>query len=80
MDLGIHASDTATSFSQVDVAPVQPEEKDIQIPCPQGLLFQEKVKKIKGREYCREHCGEEYDKYTASLNTASCYWIIKGGR
>jgi uncharacterized protein (DUF983 family) len=80
MDLGIHASDTATSFSQVDVAPVQPIEKGIRIFCPQGYEFQKKVEDIKGREYCREHCGKEYNAYLAMENTASCYWIAKGGK
>jgi len=80
MDSGVHASDSAMSFSQADVAPVQPEEKGVRIFCPQGYEFQKKVEDIKGREYCREHCGKEYNAYLAMENTACCYWTIKGGK
>lgn len=80
MDSGVHASDSVMSFFQADVAPVQPEEKGIRIFCPQGYSMQKKVEEIKGRQYCREHCGANYDKYAASMNVASCYWIAKGGK
>lgn len=56
------------------------EKKPVRIFCPQGYEFQKKVEEIKGRQYCREHCGREYDKYVASQNTTSCYWIAKGGK
>ena len=51
--------------------------RGVRILCPQGYAFQKKVEDVKGRDYCREHCGENCTRYSAMENTAKCYWIVK---
>lgn len=62
-----------TSISQAE----EEEKKPVRILCPQGYAFQKKVEDVKGRDYCREHCGENCTRYSAMENTAKCYWIVK---
>ena len=68
-----HSSHTETSTFQAEE-----EKKPERIFCPQGYVFQKKIEKLKGLDYCREHCSAQ-DKYTAMKSTAECYWIIKEG-
>lgn len=72
MDLGIRVSDTAMSTFQAEE-----EKKPVRIFCPQGYALQKKVEEVKGPDYCKEHCGFNGDKYTATINVRDCYWIAK---
>ena len=66
-------SRTETSIFQAE----EEEKKPVRILCPQGYVFQKKVENVKGRDYCRERCGENRTRYSAMENTATCYWIVK---
>ncbi len=67
------------SRTEMSIFQAEPEEekKPVRILCPQGYVFQKKVEDVKGRDYCREHCGENCTRYSAMENTAKCYWIVK---
>ncbi len=70
-DLGIRVSASETSTFQAE------EKKPVRVFCPQGYALQKKVEEAKGLEYCKEHCGFNGDRYTATINVRDCYWIAK---